>query len=370
MENNTAVRAATDRFPCPSCGANIRYKPSEQSMVCPYCDTKIDIEKEMEDIKENCFHLALENAQEDWGTEKKVMHCDSCGADTLLDSNIASQFCPFCGSSHILQDSSCSSGIAPETLIPFTVGKKSAESSFLKWLKKRRFAPNALKHQYVSHRLEGVYVPYWIYDSQTYSEYTAQAGTYYYVTQTHWVTRNGKRQQVTRQVRKTRWRNTHGNYSKFFDDILINGSTHVNQKIINKIQPYNLSDLVHYKSEFLSGFVTEKYSVGLKDGWHVARQEVDSSIRNGITRQIAADEVRALNVNTQYNHITFKHLLLPVWISSYTYKGKLYQFMVNGQSGKVDGEAPISPWKVIAAIAGVVGFVALIVLLVNVFGQN
>ncbi|QNO16029.1 hypothetical protein HYG86_15270 [Alkalicella caledoniensis] len=364
---NTAVRTATDRFPCPSCGANIKFKPSEQSMVCPYCDNKIDIEKEMEDIKEHCFRSALENATPDWGTEKKVIHCDSCGADTVLDSNIASQFCPFCGSSHIIQDNKCSSGIAPETLIPFRVGKKDAEKSFLKWIKKRHFAPNALKHQYISHRLEGVYVPYWTYDSQTFSSYTAQAGTYYYVTETHWVTRDGKQQQVTRQVRKTRWRHTSGNYSSFFDDVLINGSSHVNHKIINKVQPFNLKELVHYKPEFLSGFITEKYSIGLKEGWSAAREEIDSSIRSGVTNQIAADEVRALSIKTQYNDITFKHLLLPVWISSYTYKGKLYQFMVNGQSGRVEGEAPISPWKVVGAIGGVVGFVALIVFLINIF---
>ncbi len=364
MENT--VRASTDRFPCPACGANIKFNPGAQSMVCPYCDNKIDIEKEMDDIKEHCFTSALANPPEDWGTEKKVIHCDGCGADTILDANIASQFCPFCGSSHIVQDNK-NSGIAPETLIPFKVSKKDAEQSFLKWLTKRYFAPKALKHQYISHRLEGVYVPFWTYDSQTYSQYTAQAGTYYYVTETHWVTRNGKRQQVTRQVRKTRWRHTSGNYSAFFDDVLINGSKHVNEKIINKIKPFGLQDLVHYKPEFLSGFITEKYSIGLKEGWNHARQIIDSNIRSGVTRQINADEVRALSINTQYNDIKFKHLLLPVWISSYTYKDKTYQFMVNGQSGRVEGEAPISPWKVMGAVVGVVGFIALVVMLINMF---
>lgn len=364
---DSAVRTATDRFPCPTCGANVKFKPSQQSMVCPYCDNKIDIELEKNEIKEHCFRSALENPPEDWGTEKKVIHCDTCGADTILDSHIASKCCPFCGSSHIVSENG-KSGIAPETIVPFKIGKKDAEDRFYNWIKKKFFAPNALKQQYISHRLEGVYVPFWTYDADTFSQYTAQAGTYYYVTQTHWVTRNGKRQMVTRQVRKTRWRPTSGNYSEFFDDVLINGSTHVNQKIINKIKPFDLRELVHYKPEFLSGFVTEKYSIGLKDGWKLARVNIDSDIRSGITRQINADEVRALSVNTQYNDIKFKHLLLPTWISSYTYNGKTYQFMINGQTGRVEGESPISPWKVMVTVVGVLGFIALIVTLIRMFG--
>lgn len=361
----TAVRADTDRFPCPTCGANIKFKPSEQSMVCPYCDNKIDIELEKEDIKEHCFRSALENPPEKWGVEKKVMHCDSCGADTIVDEHIASKCCPFCGSSHIIQDNrSC--GIAPETLVPFKVGKQEALNKFTSWIKGKFFAPNALKHQYVSHSIDGAYIPFWTYDADTFSNYTAQAGTYYYVTQTRTVTRNGKRVQETTRVRKTRWRSVSGNYSRFFDDILINGSTHIDQGILDKIKPYNLKELVHYKPEFLSGFLTEKYSIGLKEGWSVARQSVDSDIKSGIRQQINADEVRSLMVNTKYNDIKFKHLLLPTWISSYTYKGKTYQFMVNGQTGKVGGQSPISPWKVLGIVSGVLGVIGIIILLLNI----
>ncbi|SES69048.1 hypothetical protein [Anaerobranca gottschalkii] len=361
-----AIKKDTERFTCPGCGANIKFNPKEQSMTCPYCDTKIQIQEEIGEITEYCFKSFLENPPKEWDRNQKVIHCDSCGADTIIEAHILSKSCPFCGSSHIVQDS-IKAGIPPETLIPFKIGKKEAEEKFRVWIGKKFFAPNTLKEQYISHKLEGLYLPFWTYDAQTSSLYTAQAGTYYWVTETHWTTVNGKRQRVTRQVRKIRWRHVSGSFSQFFDDVLVLGSTHVNEKIINKIKPFNLRELVYYKPEYLSGFITEKYSVGLKEGWQAAKREIDLTIRSGIIRQINADEVKGLNINTNYNDIKFKHLLLPVWISAYTYKGKRYQFMINGQTGRIDGEAPISPWKVAFAVLTAIMFIFIIISVIRMY---
>jgi hypothetical protein len=216
---------------------------------------------------------------------------------------------------------------------------------------KKIYGTWALKNSYQAQRMTGMYIPCWTYDSNTYSTYTAEAGEYYYVTETDWVEEDGKRKMVTRQVRKIRWHFTSGDYSEFFNDILVNASKQIDNQLMSKLEPFNLSELVHYSPEFLSGFLAERYSITLKDGWNIAINKINSMIHNGIIKKIHADEVRNLNVNTAYNDIKYKHILLPIWLSAYTYKNKVYRYMINGQTGEVQGHAPVSPWKVAGLVA-------------------
>lgn len=224
--------------------------------------------------------------------------------------------------------------------------------SFSVWIKKRWFAPNKLKKDYHLQSISGIYIPFWTYDSDTYSAYTAEAGEHYYVTETVWETdEKGNQRPVQKTVQKTRWYPVSGNYSKFFDDVLVNASKNVSQKLINKLGGFNLKELVHYTPEFLSGFIAEKYSIGLKDGWENAKRTINMRIYSGVVEDIHADEVRNVSINTKYFNIKYKHLLLPMWISAYKYNNKTYRFLINGETGKVSGEAPVSPWKVTFLIA-------------------
>lgn len=368
MENvSETIKEKTDKFPCPSCGGNMTFDPDSGALTCPYCSHKIDITIQKGDIKEYDFATAEDNAQMNWGTLKRVMKCESCGAETVLDENAAAQFCPFCGSSHIIKNDS-SAGIAPESLIPFKISKEKALGLFKTWVGKRFFAPRALKNQHQVQKLTGTYIPFWTYDSDTYSTYSAEAGTYYYVTETDWVERDGKKVMVTRQVRKTRWRHVSGVYSEFFNDVLVNASKGVDESIMSKLEPFEFSELLHYKPEFLSGFTAERYSIGLKDGWQRAVNFIKSRIQAGITDQINADEVRNLLVSTSYNDVKYKHILLPIWISSYTYKNKVFRYMVNGQTGEVQGKAPVSPLKVGALVVLGAALIAAIIYFMQYYG--
>ncbi len=342
-------REASDKFPCPSCGGTMEFDVKNQKLTCPYCSYKVEIEDKDFKVMEHDLESAEESMPKDWGEEKRVIHCESCGAETVLGQNNTAQFCAFCGSSHIVKDDK-NAGIVPETLVPFKIAKKNAEENFVQWIKGRFFAPNALKKSYVNQRLSGVYIPFWTYDTNTYSTYIGEGGTYYYETELQWVEEDGERKQVEKQVRKVDWWSTSGIYGKFFDDVLVNASKQVDEGIIKGLEPFNLNELVKYKPEFLSGFLAERYSIAVKDAWNSAKVIIDKNINSGVIEKINADEVRGLNINTMYNDIKFKHILLPVWISAYSYKGKIYKYMINGQTGKVDGEAPISPWKVTAAI--------------------
>ena len=368
MENKSeTINEKTDRFPCPTCGGNMSFDPDSQSLICPYCNNKIDITTQQGDIKEYDFISAEDNAPQNWGVEKRVMKCESCGAETVLDENAAAQFCPFCGSSHIIKNDS-SAGIAPESLIPFKISQQKALGLFKTWVGKRFFAPRALKNEYTVQRLTGTYIPFWTYDADTYSTYSAEAGTYYYVTETDWVERDGKKVMVTRQVRKTRWRHVSGVYSEFFNDVLVNASKQIDENLMNKLEPFEFSELLHYKPEFLSGFTAERYSIGLKEGWQRAVDFVKSGINSGITKEINADEVRSLMVSTSYNDVKYKHILLPIWISAYTYKNKVFRYMINGQTGEVQGKAPVSPWKVSALVLLGAALIAAFVIFMKYYG--
>lgn len=344
---------------CASCGGNAVYDPVTRGLKCPFCGTEVEIEATLENATEHDYLDALDKADHSWGDEKRVFKCDSCGAETLLDKDKVADFCTFCGSSHITVTEN-DAGIKPALVIPFQISKDEAINKFKKWITKRYFAPSKLKHNYELQKINGTYIPYWTFDSDTNSNYIVKIGTYYYVMETRTVHRDGKTEQITEQVRKIRWRTKRGTYQKFFDDVLVKASKNVASGLIDKVEPFQLSGLLDYRTEYLSGFLAERYSISLKNGWYSARDIIDSRIRNGILRKETGDEVRIVNVNTSYARITFKHILLPMWISSFYYNNKVYRFLVNGQTGKVSGHAPVSVWKIsiiVALLALVVGVI-------------
>ncbi|WP_432358714.1 hypothetical protein [Sporosarcina sp. UB5] len=350
---------------CSSCGGNTVYDPISRGLKCPFCGTEVKIEATRENTTEHDYLDALDQADHNWSNEKRVFKCDNCGAETLLDNDKIADFCTFCGSSHIAVTEN-DAGIKPALVLPFQISKEEAVEKFRKWISKRYFAPSRLKEDYEMKKISGTYIPYWTFDSQTKSAYTVRIGTYYYVMETRTVHRDGKMQQVTEQVRKIRWRTEYGTYNKFFDDVLVKASRNVASGLINKVEPFQLNGLLDYKTEYLSGFLAERYSIPLKEGWFSARAIIDRRIRNGILRKETGDEVRIVKVNTSYDDITFKHILLPLWISSFTFNNNVYRFLVNGQTGKVSGTAPISVWKVMFTVLVTVFVIGIVYLFKDV----
>lgn len=358
-EQEIREHQSTDKFPCKSCGANMIFEPEKGCLSCNYCGSKVDICNEKTDIKEYGLKMGKKADDEKWGTGTRVFKCDACGAETILEPHDAAQFCTFCGSSHIVRNDG-GEGIVPESLIPFKIGEKSANELFSAWIRKRYFAPRALKNSYSMQRLKGVYLPCWTFDSHTSSTYVGEGGTYYYETETKWVTENGKQVQKTEQVRKIRWWPTSGTYSKYFDDVPVNASRNIDANLMSQLEPFDRSALLPYKPEYLSGFLAERYSLGLEEGWERARRVIDTEIDYGVRNKINADVIRNLSISTFYNDSKYKLILLPTWISAYKYKNKSYKFLINGQTGKVTGHSPLSPWKILFISLLGVGIIALI----------
>lgn len=351
---------SANKFPCSACGADLKYEPGQNKLKCPYCGAENIIENdESVEITENDYLTKLRELERDSGSsavERLAVKCDNCGALVSLGDNKTAGECVFCGS-HLSGQQQSVKEIPPESLLPFKVDKKEAAGNFKTWLKKRWFAPNKLKEYARMDGLKGIYSPYWTYDTEATTNYRGQRGEYYYTTETYTAQENGKTVTKTRQVRHTRWYPAHGTVRNSFDDILISGSGNMLPRYTEALEPWDLENLVPFNEKYLSGFQVESYSIGLEPGFEKAKDRMAPVIDHTIRRDIGGDEQRINSRSSAYDDITFKHILLPVWISAYKFKGKVYNFMVNARTGEVQGNRP---WSVIKILLAVLGLAALI----------
>ncbi len=199
--------------------------------------------------------------------------------------------------------------------------------------------------------LQGVYVPYWTFDADTRSSYSGQRGTIYYETQPVQVRdQQGRVRTEMRQVAKIRWTPVSGRVARFFDDVLVLASRSLPKSHTDALLPWDLTRLEPYQPEFLAGFRAEGYTVSLQDGLTEARAYMDRMIERDVRFDIGGDRQEIGNIDTEVSDVTFKHVLLPVWTAAYKFRGKSFRFVVNGQTGKVQGERPWSPWKIAVAV--------------------
>jgi len=208
--------------------------------------------------------------------------------------------------------------------------------------------------------MDGVYLPYWCYDSNTTTRYSGERGEYYYVSETY---RDDKGETQTRQVRHTRWYPTSGTVQVNFDDVLVCGSQTLPRALLEKLEPWDLPELRAFDAGYLSGFVAERYKIGLEAGFVTAEARMVPKIRSAIESDIGGDDQRIGSMNVRHADVRFKHLLLPLWISSFRYKEKTYRFTVNARSGQVSGERPWSVAKIVLTVLAVIAVIATIVVL-------
>ncbi|MGD9101077.1 MAG: primosomal protein N' (replication factor Y) - superfamily II helicase [Anaerolineae bacterium] len=372
---STSQPSAAQTFLCPQCGAEMQWDADQTILACDYCghqqtsQAAEQVEEIVEYDLEEFLHSGAGKPQ-GYGTETKTIACQQCGANTAVETGVTSTECPFCGSNVVLEQETAADIIQPESLVPFQVSEDVALRKYREWLGKGIFRPGDLAQRAGRGQLYGVYLPFWTFDASAFSRWRAEAGYYYYVTETYTTTEDGKRVTKTRQVRKTRWEPASGQHSGSYDDVLVYATDSVDQKILEKIYPYNTNKLVAYGSQYLSGWRAEQYQINLRQGWDIGRQKIEGYERDACDRLVPGDTHRNLHVNTTITDTTFKHVLLPVWIASYPYKGKVYRFMINGQTGKVEGQKPISWIRVTIAVILVLIVVAIIAYLASQGGEG
>ncbi|NRB01788.1 MAG: TFIIB-type zinc finger domain-containing protein [Rhodobacteraceae bacterium] len=350
MPDVTEAAPAAHRFPCDNCGADFRFNPATGGLICDFCGNTSEVEgtgPQVRAIEELDFQAALNaDLPEAEMEETRVSACPNCGAQVEFDADVHAKECPFCATP-VVTDTGVHRHIKPAGLLAFQLDENQARDAMNTWLGRLWFAPNGLQDYARSGRkMQGIYVPYWTYDADTKTAYSGERGTVYYETKT--VTRNGKQEQV--RVSKVRWRRVSGKVARFFDDIVILASKSLPKKYTDALQPWDLSALEPYHPEFLAGFRAEGYQVELADGFDEARAHMDQVIQRDIKFDIGGDRQRIHQAKTDVRDVTFKHVLLPVWLAAYKYRGETYRFVVNGQTGRVQGERPWSGWKIAVAV--------------------
>ena len=340
------------RWPCEQCGAQLRYAPGQTRLVCDHCGHAQDIPTEAPRSRAKALQeLDLaKGLRDDLSSgemvEVRTTSCPNCGAQVEITGATHATECPFCATPVVL-DTGTRRHIKPQALLPFVFTETEARKAMVAWMGSLWFAPGTLlEYARKGRAMNGVYVPFWTFDADSSSRYSGERGEYYYETRTVQVRVNGKMETRQEQVRRTRWFPASGRVARDFNDVLIMASRSLPERLGDDLTPWDMGDLVPYNPEFLAGFQSEGYTVSLSDGHGEARGRMSNVIVQDVRRDIGGDEQRVHDVDTDWRDETFKHILLPVWTAAYKYNGKSYRFLVNGQTGEVQGERPWSVWKI------------------------
>ncbi len=349
------------KLKCSGCAAILKFAPGTQSLKCTFCGSTTEIKFDTSEIEEiDLEHFLSNKFLQEEKKEIVTVKCNGCNAAVTLKPNVTSDSCPFCGSGLVVKNGTSSSVLKPKSLLPFKIKQVDAQKFFREWIKGLWFAPNNLKKLASGAKsFNGMYIPYWSYDSSTNSNYTGSRGVNYQVSESYTENVNGKRVSRTRNVTKTRWHSVSGTVARNFDDVLVLASKSLPEKYARALEPWDLKELVNFDEKFLSGFRTESYQIDVSQGWVNAKSIMDETIRRDVCVDIGGDHQKITTLGTSHRDSKFKHTLLPIWISSYRYNNKIFQFLVNGRTGEVQGERPYS-WIKIVLLALLVILVILI----------
>jgi len=342
---------ARSKFACPSCGAEAVWDPARQALVCQYCGTLAPgkMDPSQETIKENDLVAALRSIPDDqrgWQSEKVSVKCQNCQAITVFDASRVGQRCDFCGSSALIPLEQAKAPIRPESLLPFKLAEPQVRDKIRQWYGEHWLAPSHLKSGAMTDTAKGFYLPYWTFDAQAAAQWTAEAGYYYYETEVY---RDANGNEQTREVQRTRWEPASGSLEHFFDDELVAASRGVAPKLLRQVEPFPTHELVKYDPGYLSGWIVEQYQIDLVAAAQRSRDAMEAELRVLCNQQVPGDTSRNLEFTSDYSAQTFKHILAPVWLLTYQYGEKRFQVAVNGYTGKIGGEYPLS-WVKIALI--------------------
>lgn len=367
MQTPPAAPEKIHRYPCPACGAHLLYEPRDGFLSCPYCGHKEAIPTSAEQVEERSFEQYLQirpDQMEQLAANALDVQCQSCAATVTFTPPEVARQCDFCGVQIVAQAKSADPILAPEGVLPFHLAQQQADEGLRQWLQSRWFAPNALKQFARPDAINGVYLPFWTYDANTTSYYTGERGEHYYVTETYQETdAQGRQVSRTRQVQRTRWSPASGAVTRWFDDILVAATTSLARNRLEALEPWDLDELKPYDPAFLSGFRAQRYQVDLAQGFERVKQVAAPVIQSDVRQAIGGDEQRIQNLVTHYSGITFKHLLLPVYAGAYRFNQKIFQIVVNGRTGEIQGDRPYSFWKIALLVTSIV-FILLVLVLV------
>ena len=355
---------ALEKHPCPACGAQAEWNPGRQRLVCRFCGTEAPYERNpstgaIQEIDLVRTLREMPDELREWRPGARTVQCRSCKAVSVFEAGRVGQNCQFCGSPALVDYQEIKAPIRPQSLLPFKMSETQVRENIRRWYASKWFAPGRLKSRALVDTVHGLYIPYWTFDAQVHCPWWAEAGFYYYTTETY---RDSQGRTQTRQVQHVRWQPASGVVDHFFDDEPVPGTHGVDERLLRQVEPFPTTDLVPYDTAYLSGFVVEHYQVVLIDAAKRSQDQMRRHLEALCAREVPGDTHRNLRIAPEFSAQTFKHILVPVWLLAYTYGSARYQVIVNGHTGAIAGQYPKSPWKILFVI-----LLAVVVLLIVLY---
>ncbi len=292
----------------------------------------------------------------------KEIQCGNCGAQIAVDPNLRSYTCPFCDSNYVVDlPAQETQRQPPEFVIGFAVSPEAALEKFRRWINRNSwFRPGDLARKRIEDKLKGVYLPFWLFSMLAQSRWQAQIGEYWYRTETYTTVENGKTVTRTRTVRETEWWPLSGRHHEFYSGYLVSGSRGLPQRDAERIKPFHLAAVKRYQPHFLAGWICEEYSVDREAALAVCQQEFLRREQRAVAGFLPGDTQSGLRVDTTFSHVQSDLVLLPIYVLSYRYRGNVYRFLVNGQTGSTAGDKPVSAIRILLFVLGIVFLLLLV----------
>ncbi len=348
-------------YKCPCCNAGLVFDGSSQTLTCEYCENTFDMDavrafNEAEAAVQEDFQWEPDQKQEWSQDDQDALHafqCPSCGGEIIGEATTAASFCPYCDNPTVMP-SRLSGDLKPDAVIPFQKTNEDAKAAFLQLCKGKPLLPKEFTQAQRIERITGMYVPFWLYDCE--ADYQGS----YQATRIHrWSDANYTYTKTDHFLLK---RDAHAGFS----GIPMDGSSKMDDTFMESIEPYDYHQLTDFHTAYLTGYLADKYDVPSENGKERIRKRVDTAIREELQNSLVGyHTVVPTTQNLQMQHGKVKYVLLPVWMLNTNYRGKLYTFAMNGQTGKMTGTFPICPKRTAMWFSGVFAAVTALAMLVQ-----
>ena len=358
------VTEQTRTYPCRQCGDSLVFDIKLQKLACPSCGFAADVDLTglaapiEHDLRQtmNQLRALLASNEAPHATGEKEIVCQNCGGHTTFSGTLTAIRCPYCATPIQRDDiHDAPSRLAVDGVLPFQVDEKKARTELEGWINGRWFAPTEFKKYKETGAFSSVYAAYFTYDAQTSTRYSGQRGDNYTVT-----VGSGENQHTET---RTSWSHVSGTVADAFDDVTVLANDGFDPKRVKALEPWPTQGAAPFSPQFVAGHLCRTYDRDVEASFGEAQQEMEASIEATIRRDIGGDQQRIERKEVAWNQLTYKHVLLPIWLLTVIYEQKPFQVFINGVTGEVQGQRPWSKVKIAAAIVAAVIVIIIVLVL-------
>ncbi len=344
-------------FRCPHCDGATAYSTDDGGLTCSFCGYHEAPQVEVVGKGAQEFEFTVETVERStngWGEERKELVCNSCASHITLSTEMLSHTCPFCGSNAVVQTRAPQDVLRPRFLVPFATTTEDCRKQTAKWLQNNWMLPKDLQSLARTTEYTPIYIPFWTFDARTTASWRAEVyntnakrrrhSAPNWKWERHFLLKLGDGDEV--------WDWESGAVSLFTDDMLVSGSSQLSLTLLSQLGGYQLGDLVPYTATFLAGLSAQAYEVDLETAWEHARRLMRARTKEACQKQASAQNMRNFSMNLDFSEESWRYILLPLYLATYRYGDKVFQVMVNGQTGVIAGQRPVDWRKVGWILAG------------------